>query len=67
MKRKNKIKSTINNLDISSFGNFISITKSLFYGYYSKLSLNGIYSVTECSLSLYWNSTTDNYSIQSSC
>ena len=51
---------------------FLTIILSLLLGLFfiehlPKLSSNSIYPMAECFLSLYWNSTTDNYSVQLSC
>ena len=51
---------------VSSFGNSVFIVRSPFHEYCPKLSSNRVYSVAKCFLSLYWNSTTNNHSIQSS-
>ena len=47
-----------------SFGNSVFTVKFPFYRYLPKLSLNKVYPVAVYFLSLYWNSTTDNHSIQ---
>jgi len=48
---------------VSSFGNSVFIVRSSFYECLPKLSSNGIYSVAECFLLLYWNSVANNYSV----
>ena len=51
----------------SSFGNSIFIVRFLFHECLPKLSLNEVCSITVCLLSLYWNTTADNHSIQFPC
>ena len=50
-----------------SFGNSVLIIRFPFYICLPKLSLNEVCSVVMYFLLLYWNSTTDNYSVQLSC
>ena len=50
-----------------SFGNSIFIVMFLFYRCLPKLGLNRVCPVAICFLSLYWNSTTNNQSVQLSC
>ena len=48
---------------VSSFSNSVFIVRFSFYRCHPNLSSNSIYSVAECFLLLYWNSTTNNHSI----
>ena len=48
----------------SSFDNSFFTVRSPFYRCFPKFDLNRVCLVTACFLSLYWNSTVDNYSIQ---
>ena len=50
-----------------NFDNFMFTVRFLFYRYLLKFSLNGVYSVATCILSLYWNSVTNSHSIQLCC
>ena len=50
-----------------SFGNSVLIVMFLFHRCLPKLSSNRICSVATCFLSLYWNSATNNQSVQLSC
>ena len=51
----------------SNFGNFVYTVRFLFYGCLPKLSSNEVLSIAIYLLSLYWNSTAANHSVQLSC
>ena len=50
-----------------SFSNFVFTIRSPLHRCFLKFSLNRVYSVATCFLSLYCNFVTDNYSVQSFC